>query len=195
MVVTYLKKLQEEYAGNKLALEDEINKLQILIRENSEFEKLLEESNDSNYELFTPREVNVKNKKKLQEIQDEQKELEEKLKNTLGEYNEFLKKLEEITVVIDSAVSEKNNQNKEGDKNISGSIDDKAKDEQTHLYDSVLQSLNHILHKIELCSKILDIDTVRSKIELKTTSKQLQSIIDEMEQDKMSREGSDNLWR
>ena len=37
--------------------------------------KMLEETNDSCYELFTPRNVNSKNKAKINELMEEQKKL------------------------------------------------------------------------------------------------------------------------
>ena len=43
--------------------------------------QLLEDSNDPNYESFTPREVNSYNKEKLRELAEEQKELTVRLQN------------------------------------------------------------------------------------------------------------------
>lgn len=43
--------------------------------------KMLEETNDSCYELFTPRNVNSKNKAKINELMEEQKSINESIDN------------------------------------------------------------------------------------------------------------------
>lgn len=79
MVITYLTKLQEEYLQEKLESEKELNRLQLKSRETEKFILLLEETNDPNYESFTPREVNSRNKKKILELEEEQKEIQESI--------------------------------------------------------------------------------------------------------------------
>lgn len=57
MITSYLEKLQKEYLEEKLDIEKELNNLQIYLKENQEFIKLLEETNDPNYESFSPRDI------------------------------------------------------------------------------------------------------------------------------------------
>lgn len=48
------------------------------------------------------------------------------------------------------------------------------------LHDSTVQSLTNIKHKTELITKIMDIDSIRAKLELQTMNSTLKSTIDEM---------------
>lgn len=48
------------------------------------------------------------------------------------------------------------------------------------LHDSSLQNLTHLIHKVELCSKYMDVDLIKSKLELASISKNLKSVIQEV---------------
>ncbi len=48
------------------------------------------------------------------------------------------------------------------------------------LHDSTVQTLTGMLHKIELISRLMDIDIVRAKLELSTLSKSIKDVINEM---------------
>lgn len=48
------------------------------------------------------------------------------------------------------------------------------------LHDSTVQNLTGLVHKSELCIKLIDIDTIRAKLELNTMSNTLKIIINEM---------------
>ena len=48
------------------------------------------------------------------------------------------------------------------------------------LHDSTVQTLTGMLHRIELCSRLIDMDKVRAKLELSTMSSTLREVIDEM---------------
>jgi Signal transduction histidine kinase len=48
------------------------------------------------------------------------------------------------------------------------------------LHDSTVQNLTNLVHKTELCLKLVDIDTVRVKLELETEINSIRSIINDM---------------
>lgn len=48
------------------------------------------------------------------------------------------------------------------------------------IHDSVIQKLTNMIHKTEFTLKIMDIDSIRAKLELMTISKSLREVIDEM---------------
>lgn len=48
------------------------------------------------------------------------------------------------------------------------------------LHDTTVQNLTSLVHKSELCAKLIDIDTIRAKLELNTMSNTLKSIINDM---------------
>ncbi len=62
-------------------------------------------------------------------------------------------------------------------------LDMQEKDRQRismDLHDSTVQTLTGMLHRIELSSRLIDIDTVRAKLELSTLSNTLKTVINEM---------------
>ena len=74
MVIDYLNHLKEQYMEQRLSLDKEKNNLIIQLKENVEFVRMLEESDDPNYESFTPRNVFSKNKQKIDELLDKPKQ-------------------------------------------------------------------------------------------------------------------------
>ncbi|MBH1942492.1 sensor histidine kinase [Mobilitalea sibirica] len=48
------------------------------------------------------------------------------------------------------------------------------------LHDSTVQNLTGLLHKFELCNKLIDIDQIRAKLEISSMTNTLKSIINEM---------------
>ena len=75
MVCSYLENIYEEYIESKLAIDKEIASLEIQLKENIEFIKLLENTTDTGYELFSPRNVNSNNRKQIQELKEKQQDI------------------------------------------------------------------------------------------------------------------------
>ncbi len=100
MVVTYLEKIRDKFIEEKIEINEKLNQSLITHKENTEFIKLLELNNDDNFEAFTPRTINSFNKRKIGELKDEQKVLE----NTIDEIKQRLqnveKEIEEVNQVI-----------------------------------------------------------------------------------------------
>jgi two-component system sensor histidine kinase DegS len=48
------------------------------------------------------------------------------------------------------------------------------------LHDTTVQNLTSMVHKAELCIKLIDIDTVRAKLELNTMSNTIKTVINDM---------------
>ena len=81
MIVDYLKKMHHEMYKQKLNLEREFQKKEILLKDNIKFIQTLENSLDENFESFTPRSVNQENHLKIASLVDEQKIIESELQN------------------------------------------------------------------------------------------------------------------
>lgn len=100
MVITYLEKIRDKFIEEKIEINEKLNQSLITHKENTEFIKLLELNNDDNFEAFTPRTINSFNKRKIGELKDEQKVLE----NTIDEIKQRLqnveKEIEEVNQVI-----------------------------------------------------------------------------------------------
>lgn len=188
MVVSYLEKLQSEYMQEKFNAEKELSDLQIHLRENIEFIKLLEETNDPNYESFTPREVNSKNKKRILELREEQKAIQEAIDQQKSYLEECKQKLEELMRVLGEAKKAMT----EAGKDILDSetyritlLETQENERQRisrELHDYTVQNLTSLVHKTELCSKLVEMDPVRCKLELSMMSKTLRDIINDTRQ-------------
>lgn len=48
------------------------------------------------------------------------------------------------------------------------------------LHDTTVQNLTSLVHKAELCAKLIDIDSIRAKLELNTMSNTIKSVINDM---------------
>lgn len=192
MVITFLENLQNEYLEEKLNIEKKINDIQIHIKENTEFIKLLEETNDPNYESFTPRKVNSQNKKKIQELKDEIVEIEKDLVIEKKRQEAFHKKTDELSNVIKIVKSNISVIKSDGQKNIEEneefginllSIQENERQRiSRELHDSTVQNLTSLIHKAELCSKLIDLDPVRCKLEINMMSKTLREIVNDTRQ-------------
>ena len=187
MVILFLEKLLDDYLKEEIDIEKQINDLQIHIKENKEFVKLLEESNDPKYESFTPRELNTKTKAKIQEIKKEQQVYKEELAQQKIVYDSCLKKIEEISDVIKNA--RKDSINKEENTNddsfrikLLETQENERQRISRELHDSTVQNLTSLVHKAELCSKLVDMDPVRCKLEINMMAKTLREIINDTRQ-------------
>lgn len=68
MINDFLKKYQEELISDKIQLKEDMDLLETKINEENKFLALLEESNESYFKEFTPRDINAKNNEKAAEI-------------------------------------------------------------------------------------------------------------------------------
>lgn len=189
MVKTYLEKLQSDFLEEKVTLEKEINDLQIRVKENVEFVRLLEENNDTAYASFSPREVNPKNKVKIQELNKEKKEMEKQLEQLQEQYTGCVGKLQELSEVLHSLQLSTTEQKlptaAEREKYRLTILETQENERQRisrELHDSTVQNLTSMVHKVELCSKLVEMDPIRCKLELITLGKTLREIINDTRQ-------------
>lgn len=101
MVIEYLQQIKDSYFEQKHALEKQLNLLEIQLKENTGMIKMLEETNDSCYELFTPRNVNSKNKAKINELMEEQKSINESIENLKNSIKEYSSKIEQLDQIVE----------------------------------------------------------------------------------------------
>lgn len=100
MVVEYLEKIRDKYNEERIELSRCLNDILKLHKENYEFIKVLQVNEDTNFESFTPREVNSFNKKKILELKENQKYLENKMEEISSDLQKIDEELEEIRNVI-----------------------------------------------------------------------------------------------
>lgn len=87
MINDFLKKYQEELISDKIQLKEDMDLLETKINEENKFLSILEESNESYFKEFTPRDINAKNNAKAAEV----KLILEDLNNQMNIKNQKMK--------------------------------------------------------------------------------------------------------
>ena len=100
MVREYLEKTKLQFEQKKESIIEQIHLCENKQKENIKFIQMLEETNDSSYEAFSPRETNVFNHRKIAELQEEQKQVEDQIIHLQNQIGELEFKIAEITSVI-----------------------------------------------------------------------------------------------
>ena len=180
MVIEYLQQIKDSYFEQKHALEKQLNLLEIQLKENTGMIKMLEETNDSCYELFTPRNVNSKNKAKINELMDEQKTINESIDNLKNSIKEYSSKIEQLDQIV-----EEENREIEIVQEYTEALTQQnivSEDEKESSEDNLLGSMMNILNRVELCSQLIDIDPVRCRLELSSVMKILTDLIEEKDE-------------
>lgn len=169
-----LEELYEDCLENRKDLNKKIQDNLNKIDEIDVFLKSIEDTEESDYKVFSPR--SIKNKNRVQ-IEDYQK-LNKQINNENHFYYLKLKKLNRQIDSLKVFLTEDNN----SDKHLK--ILDVQEKERSRiareLHDSSLQNLTHLVHMIELSSMYIDQDPIRAKLELVSCSKNLKQIINEI---------------
>lgn len=188
MVVEYLEKSKLEMLEQRATLLDETNSLEIKCKENIRLIQMLDETNDDNFESFSPREVSSYNKSKMHELEEEQKEIEQKLQEIRTTISELDMKVDEINSVIKVAQNDNTLSSEEVSKNkrtnmlVLESVEKERQRIARDLHDSTVQSLTSLVHKTELCMKLMDADPIRCRLELSAMGKMIREVIDDARQ-------------
>lgn len=180
MVIEYLQQIKDSYFEEKHALEKQLNLLEIQLKENTGMIKMLEETNDSCYELFTPRNVNSKNKAKINELMEEQKSINESIENLKNSIKEYSSKIEQLDQIV-----EEENREIEIVQEYTEAMTQQnivSDDEKESSEDNLLDGIKNVLNRVELCSRLIDIDPVRCRLELSSVMKILTDLIEEKDE-------------
>ena len=180
MVIEYLQQIKDSYFEQKHALEKQLNLLEIQLKENTGIIKMLEETNDSCYELFTPRNVNSKNKAKINELMEEQKSINESIENLKNSIKEYSSKIEQLDQIV-----EEENREIEIVHEYTETMSQQnivSEDEKESSEDNLLDGIKNVLNRVELCSRLIDIDPVRCRLELSSVMKILTDLIEEKDE-------------
>ncbi len=191
MVKQYLEELRQGYIEHKISLEEQILSCENKLKEDEKFIQMLEESRDPGYEAFSPRELNTFNKEKLLELQEDQKKLSAEVTSLYDQKQETEFRIADITSMIKEAkeVEEKLKHVDEAGPTVDlydtrlgllRSVETERQRIARDLHDSTTQNLTAIVHKTELCSKIIESDPVKCKLELFSIGQTLRKIIEDM---------------
>ena len=155
MVNDFLKKYQEELITEKIQLKEDIDLLETKIKEETKFLALLEESNESYFVEFTPRDINEKNNKKAAEVRENLKDLNSHMDELTSRMKFYDGRIMELTSLISNTavVNKPVSNNKTNDSNfeISNGLIDSLESIKN------LIVLDHYKAKIELENLILSI--------------------------------------
>ena len=189
MIVDYLEKIHQEVYEKKLRLERKLQKNIILFKNNDRFVRELEDSLDENFESFSPRKVDQKSHKKIESLLEEQQEIENasnQLKLEIANLNAQLAELEGVLKIARENVKSSLQQESQKEDNVVHKrkmLEIQELERQRiakDLQDCMMQNLSNIVHKIEICTKIMDVDTIRCRLELQAMSKNIKEIIRDM---------------
>lgn len=189
----YLLKRLEMLSDEKIILVTKVNKLNIEIEQIDTMIKQIAQDLDTAFEIFSPRQK--KNDFAKHEI-DKLLSHKEELKETVASLTESANELEEDIQAIREALGqpvEINDIDIEDeyiesvyyeDTTYGMKILEQQENERSRiardLHDSVVQVLTNLVHKCEICSKIMDVDGIRAKLELEIMSRNLREAISEM---------------
>lgn len=191
MVVSYLEKIREQYQEKRIDAYSRLNAAQNEYKENTEFIKLLEVNTDPNFESFTPRQVNGFNKTKISELEDRQKQLANIMSDIRCEISYIDNEIYELNSVIKVAKEKKSDisnpiledEEYKNESRIKLALLETQENERQRiareLHDATVQNLISLIHKTELCLKLMDVDSIRCKLEITSMNKLLRDIIDD----------------
>jgi two-component system sensor histidine kinase DegS len=182
MIVEYLQRLHQELLEEKLNLEQEKQRKEVQLNNNVKFVRVLEESLDEDFESFSPRKVDEESHKKIVSLMEERKIIKQEITSLQKKLDSVIAKIEELDLILENIrqnqgyidVSSKQNENLSeqefGNQGESFSLDGKT--------DSVvLSEFASLVHKIEMCNKLLGVDTVRCKLELREIEQSAKKIM------------------
>ena len=189
----YLLRRLEMLSDEKIILDKKINKINIEIEQIDAMVKQIAQDVDTAFEIFSPRQK--KNDFAKQEI-DKLLAHKEELKETVANLSENASVLEEDIQAVREALGQPvelvDNYIEEQyvediyyeDTTYGMKILEQQENERSRiardLHDSVVQVLTNLVHKCEICSKIIDVDSIRAKLELEIMSRNLREAISEM---------------
>lgn len=186
----YLQKRLEMLSDEKVIINAKISKINTDIDNIDEMIKQVSKEVDNAFEIFSPRQK--KNDFAKQEI-DKLLSSKQDLKDSLTILSEQANELEddignikealgEPVEEVDLSTDEEDTSDEERMYGIK--ILEQQENERSRiardLHDSVVQVLTNMIHKCEMCSKIIDVDSIRAKLELEIMSKNLRDSISEM---------------
>ena len=185
MIEEYFRKQQESLLDEKLNLEKEYTKILNQIVETEKFIELLEEKSDPNFESFTPRDVNVKNRSEIKCLQDTKKKLSEE-KNTIKiRIEECRLKIEEFQTFLHSVREEKTKieeERKIRQEQVLSNLDilkyvSCEKEQLTDkLKEAILYPMSELIQKVKQINQFMNVDRERARLELQQLSSNMEVI-------------------
>ncbi len=166
-----LEKLFDDFFKEKEMIQSRMNDCKNKISEVDTYIHSITVMEDSDFKVFSPRNVESVYKESLEENRKLKEKYEEEYQNLAVKKEKEDSRLKRIEFLM---------------KNISDDcayFDILEKDRQRiarDLHDSSLQNLTHIIHKTELASMYIEKDPIQAKLELASISKNIKEVIEEI---------------
>lgn len=167
-----------------------LSQLEQQITEDKKMLEMLSKTVDPNHLFFSPH-FDQDTEKKWAKLEQGLKEKEKKykiLQDALLFGREELKKLQKILSHFNFFSEEDKKNKKENNETQKSSLGIKILETQENerqriameLHDTVVQNLTGLVHKTELCTKLLDMDIIRARLELLTMTESLRTTINDL---------------
>lgn len=173
-----LSELYQSLKDEQDGLLEKVNKNLNRIEEIDLYIKSILEKQDSDYKVFSPRNVELIYKEQIDSCNLEKYSLENENKNSYKQINKIGRYLGDLSGIIEDGSEEVEVQP------INLQVMDIQEKERQRiardLHDITLQNLTHLIHKIELSTMFINQDPLRAKLELAAISKSLKATISDI---------------
>lgn len=189
VVISYLEKIYQDLYEEKLNVERTIQKKKTLRNNNQRFVDTLQKSLDNNFEPFSPRKLNTDNHNKILSLQREQNLLESEILKLEEDLNKIAIRLEELEAVLNTErenikdfleKSRSLSDIKAYHRKILKVYDSERQQIAKQLYDTMIQNYDQMIHKIEVCSCLINVDVMGSHKELSQMADYMKSSMQNM---------------
>lgn len=194
-IESYLSEISDYFCYQTYTLKEQADKLNINIKKLQEDLETVFVKDEYNYNLFTPDDKHLLDKK--EKIKAEKALYELKFNDyseNIGHLNNNVNHINDIKdyiIMLENIIKQYNITSQYTNSTINNEQEYKGlqilqnqeferKRIARELHDSTVQNLTSLIHKTELCSRYVDIDPIRTKLELEIMKKTLRTTINDM---------------
>lgn len=167
-----LQEMLNELKQQKEEVQQRIESNLFKIEESKVYLKSFLEKEDSDFKVFSPRNVETIHKDEINKVNFELSSYEKENEQLSCVLNKLLLRIVRFEKIL--------KEEKEQSEKLIQIQEDERYRISRDLHDTSLQNLTHLVHKIELSSMFIDQDPLRAKLELSVVNKNLKSIIEEI---------------
>lgn len=188
-----LQEMIHELIEEKKGFQEKLNKNLNRIAEIDSYLNSIYEKEDSDFKVFSPRNVENVYREQIEKAKQEKYSLENENQNFYRQINRIDHYIENLQSVMEENDLPKNMFSSAAGQHVTPSalpsdlslisLDIQEKDRQRiarDLHDTSLQNLAHLIHQIELSSMYIDKDPIQAKLELMSVNKSIKSIIEDI---------------
>lgn len=187
MVERYLQEKLNALTEQLLLNKREQEHLERKLEENQRLIQALEQESCQGLHGFSPREINTKSEEKISYLRQEREKLQQDCEERKKDDRILQKERERLQEVLlqyrleqEKQFDEKTISKEHMRLKILEALENERKRIAAELHDNSVQELTSIVHKTDLCSKLIQMDPIRCKLELMTMSSTIKGIIEEM---------------